>query len=135
MIAKYKVWLPSINRMYNVACIDMDGIIIRRGVPSLIVDDALGSCFELDECVLVQFTGLKDKNGVEIYEGDILYDSRCEADSWYAKSYKVVFVDCTARFAMQAIDTERYGEAEWTIDSMEVEVIGNIHETPELSKE
>jgi len=70
--------------------------------------------------VLQQFTGLKDKNGKEIYEGDIIVDSfnHCE---------KGKVVENTAEFWWDFIE---YG-----LDQAELEVIGNIYENPELIKE
>jgi uncharacterized phage protein (TIGR01671 family) len=76
---------------------------------------------------LMQYTGLKDKNGKEIYEGDIL---RFEDSTLI----QVVFVDCSARFAGVPLDTKKYGSAEWTIDGKRYEIVSNIYENPELIK-
>ncbi len=81
----------------------------------------------------MQFTGLKDKNGAEIYEGDVLY--------WSAFGrYSVEWDDLTACFTTTCVEkvaTEAFmytnlfelNEDE-TINSCEV--IGNIHENPDL---
>ena len=66
-----------------------------------------------------QFTGLHDKNGKEIYEGDI-----CR-------------VDCGTYIEIDVIKYERSGfkfHSENMPPENDIEVIGNIHENPELMK-
>ena len=73
-----------------------------------------------------QFTGLKDKNGVEIYEGDV-----CKNDIWWDKP-RIIGFNCLGTVC--SIDEEG---SEWSfhIDTTaDIEVIGNIHENPELLK-
>ena len=67
---------------------------------------------------LMQFTGLKDKNGKEIYEGDIFKKSNY--------FYQVVFED-----GMFGVWTKNYGWKVLTKFKF-IEVIGNIYENPEL---
>lgn len=82
-----------------------------------------------DEIKILQFTGLKDKDGLEIYEGDIL-----DSPNWV-----VSFVDSSdgANLGMssgwyeQRDNFESYRQLEV---GDEVEVIGNIYENPELLK-
>ena len=73
---------------------------------------------------IMQYTGLKDKNGVEIYEGDIV-KIKC-----YDKNFigKVVFN--TAHLEYQLIDKDNFYSEIW--DKLEPEVIGNIYDNPEL---
>jgi uncharacterized phage protein (TIGR01671 family) len=71
--------------------------------------------------ILMQYTGLKDKNGVEIYEGDIL--ELYEVDS-PIKRYAVKYSDVSACFCVYD-GLALYG-------GCNCKVIGNIHENPEL---
>jgi uncharacterized phage protein (TIGR01671 family) len=88
-----------------------------------------GSETKRDDCLLMQFTGLKDKNGKEIYEGDIIREGILEDGrplvSW-VKFEEGAFTTDDGEFLSEAI----YGLEEKT----NTEVIGNIYENPQLLK-
>jgi len=102
-------------------------------------DKSIGWCFsEVDPKTVGEYTGLHDKNGREIYEGDILHFDLQDyqgGDHFYTLPVDFL-VDCYG-FPYKSEPSEpdcdcciSLGEAVANDD--ELEVIGNIHETPEL---
>nr|DAE06715.1 MAG TPA: YopX protein [Siphoviridae sp. ctGN02] len=126
MIPKYRVWDKELQTMLDVSLINF-----KKGV-------LVGEHWEFgetnfmsfDEIVLMQSTGLFDKNGKEIFEGDIVdYKGRKAIIKWHG-SY--------ASFIYRFIDKPKERKAEWSplyLAYLHVEIIGNIYENPELLEE
>lgn len=74
------------------------------------------------ECKYMQYTGLKDKNGKEIYEGDIVRRLINSRGNLYTSNYKKNVIEVKFHNFAWSIrkQTDRY------------EIIGNIYENPEL---
>ncbi|GAB7387413.1 YopX family protein [Bacillaceae bacterium] len=77
---------------------------------------------EDDQLSVMQYTGLKDRNGKEIYEGDIVSDE-------YGNVAPIEWVQEIAQFLVM-YESEPQEIGEWCTNAFEV--IGNIYENPEL---
>jgi uncharacterized phage protein (TIGR01671 family) len=107
----------------------------QKGDGLLLVADMAGKLYVLDECgnympvdtdhyEIMQYTGVKDCNGKEIYEGDIVHVT----DFFHgdAKVYKGVVKFVGGYYQIEGEDI-RNVPLGWIISSDDVEVIGNIY--------
>ena len=125
---KFRAWDKGLKRMIylsepTVENDDFSGIVFK-------LRDYFVSAFSSDrieDVELMQYTGLKDKNGREIYEGDIV-----KGTGKNPIIYVVEWLDSYGGFAF--VDKEKAIPAyEFLVNFCEV--IGNIYENPELLEE
>ena len=82
-------------------------------------------CFDFNDVILMQSTGLKDKNGKEIFEGDIVKMSK---DVYSEPTYYEVV---RHRGGAYRLESKQHGCELW-LRHTDCEVVGNIYENPEL---
>ncbi|HGP3997170.1 TPA: YopX family protein [Enterococcus faecium] len=122
MTPRFRLYDPSDQKIREVAEIDWSlGIV--------------GTCggaieHELDKVVLMQSTGLKDKNGVEIFEGDLVeHDDNLNGDWETFEACEVVYDKDYAQFCF------KWDAGNFLTDYRNLNVIGNIYENSELLEE
>lgn len=83
----------------------------------------------IEDIVLMQFTGLHDKNGKPVYEGDIVKGTFANGIGSFQEMIGDIFYNQQrAEFAVQAAS---HPDNQWSIPQ-NCEIIGNVYENPEL---
>ena len=116
---KFRAWDKINKDMFNVESINFQERRVYRDVVSY---------REFNNVELMQYTGLKDKNNKEIYEGDILFESFGE------RYYKVVFENGGFRAEFKG-DFDEHSFDLIDVVAQGCEIVGNIYENPELMEE
>lgn len=123
---KFRAWVNGemIKDWYRVIP-DRDGRLLSR--PYLVIADSV-----------MQYTGLKDKNGKEIYEGDVVEWDSLLADCITTEKRRIEIKYRAEYWEYLPNDPSRGGKAGFdlpgTSNMHTLEVIGNIYENPELLK-
>ena len=123
MKPKFRAWLKNDKEM-----IDVDEIHFDNGQLDFI-GDAITFMRKANEIELMQSTGLLDKNGKEVFVGDIVKCTRgCHHEVYFEKEYGGTFIGGMPAIYLKGIK-EGYA---WTEAE---EIIGNIYENKELLEE
>ena len=126
MIPKFRVWLPDpdVERMLRVKA-----LVFEDGKTRCVCGYSYDFYLEDEDAILMQSTGLFDKDSKEIFDGDIL---AVKTEDSLIKV--IVFWD--NKHALFMVESKTYNEkvalAELIEDGSSITIIGNIHENSAL---
>ena len=125
---KFRIWDIENKKMLKVQELDFEPTFYGGRIA--IRPDQYNDYFDTEDMILMQYTGLHDKNGQEIYEGDIVY---CQTKFGKAKAI-IKFID--GKFVAYWNSALTHPENGHHIACYEInkrfEVIGNEYDNPEL---
>lgn len=131
---KFRVWDKYEKQMYPISSIDYD--IFSQEIRIIAIGHKNGMCTsynknhnsekcDITALELMQYTGLHDKNGKEIYEGDIVGDNKIK---WIVKWNKH-----RMGFSLYPTTEQLYDEMPINVENkLGFKILGNIYDNPEL---
>lgn len=126
---KFRIWDKKES---EYMCLGATGIDALTGEVVDYYWDA--TTLEKEDYIIEQYTGLKDKNGKEIYEGDII-----RVDSFFdyetVSDYEVAWDEDFLSYHLKCIKGVNYDNDLGDISESACEIIGNIHENQERRKD
>nr|DAX61769.1 MAG TPA: YopX protein [Caudoviricetes sp.] len=121
---KFRAWHRELGRMMSIKNMwFQDSRIEELELNDAIMNDYI--TVSPDEIELMQSTGLKDKNGKEIFEGDILKSNKYITSVFYERGAYCV------KFSRTPNTTVTMNVISF-IEKYKTKIIGNIYENPEL---
>ena len=135
---KFRVWDTENKEMLKVQELDFEDTFY--GGRLSIRTDQYNDYFDIEDMILMQYTGLKDKNGKEIYEGDIVKVKLYKGEEEKYFIGKVEYfgsnfiVDADNNSEYHIYDLDGFG-IDYRYHLEDCEVIGNIYDNPELLEE
>lgn len=116
---KFRAWDKRTNEMFT------DGLVVSK--------EGILCCFNGEnQCEIMQFTGLTDKNGIEIFEGDVLENIKEEtviSVIWNTTGANWEFNEHNIKF------DDGVGRGDWRLTigvAKNCKVIGNVYESKHL---
>ena len=123
---KFRVWDKKYNKFVVSTDFNDGAGITLDGFLSWASESQFGNVQDPNRFIITQFTGLKDKNHREIYDGDILEVK--DYDGWFDKVG--LYFNKVVNFESKVF--EEYESAGYISIQKDREIIGNIFENPEL---
>lgn len=128
---KFRAWDKRRKEMWKVATLHIEDEYADLFKTNIYENPFNDPWAKFEDLILMQSTGLKDKNGVEIFEGDIviLTSKSINYADTYWHNYAEVFQQPNGAYRLRGkgmYETELYGNRK------RVTLTGNVYETPEL---
>lgn len=134
MIPRYRAWDKIHKTMYEVDDImSIDFGKSEISVKTLFFERT--NYYKFDDIVLMQSTGMRDKNDREIFEGDVVTDGHTKGDIKNHPTLGFYMVDDNGveRWFSDNASIEDFGEDVETVARI-LEILGNIYTNPELAE-
>lgn len=120
---KFRIWDIENKEMLKVQELDFEPTFYGGRIA--IRPDQYNDYFDTEDMIVMQYTGLNDKNGKEIYEGDIVGDNKIK---WIVKWNKH-----RMGFSLYPTTKQLYDEMPINVENeLGFKILGNIYDNPEL---